>query len=1157
MTEKVRLHIPRLLSWRSLFALVAVLGLTTLAISSARVPRNSRRVQANANSTLKNHKSKLVANYGKLPLSFDANRGQTDGRVKFTSRGNGYALYLGGSDAVLALRLGSQKLMATGRQGENSTPTPKPAVLKMKLAGANPNPRVRGLDRLAGYSNYFYGNDPRKWRTHVPNYAKVKYDEVYPGVDLVYYGHEQQLEFDFLVAPGANPHAISMVVEGADDASTDDADDLVLGLEMGKKVVLGKPVVFQEVHGTRREIDGRFLVKTREGKQDSPRHPPTFQIAFQLGSYDHSLPLVIDPPLNYATYLGGSSFDATLAIAADTSGNAYVAGLTGSSDYPVTNGGSAPGGGGDVIVTKLNPTGTQRVFSIYLGGNATEEAYGIALDAGNNIFLTGDTYSTDFPGATGGDAANGDAFVTKLDSTGTLAYTTLLHGSAAEVGQAIQVDSSGNTYVIGSTNSSDFPIVNGFQTTCGSCSGTTGPYDAFIAKVKFDGSAVLYSSFLGGSGADQGKGIAIDGSGKMYVIGTTSSNDFPTHNSTSSFGGGLSDAFVAAIDPAQTGPASLQISTYIGDNSEDVGNAIAIDNSGHIYIAGFSDFPTTLAIGAPGLHTANAGMHDAFVAKINISDSTYVYATFLGGSNEDFVSGIAVDSSGNAYVTGSTSSSDFPMVNAVDSTFNTSGQEDTYVAELSPDGMTLLFSTYLGGEGGDVAQAIAVNGAGQIFVTGTTTSTDFPASTGVVQPACGDTSGCNDGFVASYGLPSVNGPQATPTPASLAFGNVTVNQTASETVVLKNTGTATLNISSIAVTGTDAANFTLNATATTCTNSTALAVDGTCNLTVDFKPTAAAGYSASLDVGSNATNAPTHVPLSGTGVPAHPAISVDPTSLDFGTALVGTAVTYSVTVTNTGTTDLTLSAITVGGTNASNFAVASSGTTCATSTHIAPNGTCTISVTFTAPATDTRQATLTITSDATNTPTLNIGMVARGSDFSFGTQSGGSTSATTTAGGTATYNLAVTGTTGVTGNAALTCTGAPAASTCTVNPTTITLSDTAPATFTVSVTTTARGMSTPRRFVSPLSPNWPLPLLPPAQMTWLLALALVLGMVAISRRRARGALGVAMLAMLLWTACGGSAKKAPTGTPAGTYTLTLTAQIAGVTKTQALTLTVN
>ncbi len=649
------------------------------------------------------------------------------------SRGSGYTLFLTPTEAVLAL----SKPQAEERPGH---PRQAPSlthrkaltsVLRMKLLGASAKAEVRGLEELPGKSNYFIGNDPKKWRTNVASYAKVEYKEIYPGVDLVYYGNQRHLEHDFILAPGANPSGITLELKGAGKLSIDSQGDLVWAT-VGGKVRLQKPVVYQEVDGARREIAGSYALK---GKH---------RVGFELGAYDASMRLVIDPVLSYSTYLGGSGFDEGLGIAVDSSGNAYVTGVTTSTNFPGANSSpiqSAFGGFENAFVAKLNAAGSALVYSTYLGGSGSDEGNGIAVDSSGNAYVTGPTTSTNFPTANAFHSAFAggvDAFVAKLNAAGsTLVYSTYLGGSGNDVGFGIAVDSSGNAYVTGSTDSTNFPGASSspIQSAFG------GIEDAFVAKLNAAGSALLYSTYLGGSGFDEGLGIAVDSSGNAYVTGGTFSTNFPGASSSpiqSANGGGF-DAFVAKLDAAGS---TLVYSTYLGGIGFDEGLGIAVDSSGNAYVTGrtaSTNFRT-----ANAFQSALSGSLDAFVAKLNAAGTALVYSTYLGGSNVDFGFGIAVDSSGNAYVTGGTNSTDFPGASSSPIQSALSGSLDAFVAKLNAAGSALLYSTYLGGIGLDRGSGIAVDSSGNAYVTGLTGSANFPTAN-AFQSAL---SGSFDAFVA-------------------------------------------------------------------------------------------------------------------------------------------------------------------------------------------------------------------------------------------------------------------------------------------------------------------------------------------------------------------------------------------------------------------------
>jgi len=945
----------------------------------------------------------LAASYGKLPLSFEANQGQARGHVKFLSRGRGYTIFLTHDEAVLALRKSSvvsgQSSVGTrqrsgvwtqepeGKAGQRATDNgarTTGSVLRMRLVGANAGAAVTGAEELPGKSNYFIGNDPKKWRTNVPSYAKVRYRDVYSGVDLVYYGNQGgQLEYDFVVAPGADPDQIKLSFAGADGMRVDAASgDLVLKVG-GEEMRFRKPVVYQPavaaVYDRHRrsqsaataELDGAFIVASNN------------EVAFRVAGYDPDRALVIDPVLSYSTYLGGSGVDSCAGIAVDSAGNAYVTGTTGSTDFPTANPLQATNhGSGDAFVTKLNAAGSALVYSTYLGGSGSDQGNGIAVDSSGDAYVTGETWSTDFPTvnplqATNKESgANWTAFVAKLNPAGSaLVYSTYLGGSgyySASVGNSgydeafgIAADSAGNAYVTGSTRSSDFPTVNPLQPTCGGCS--NGFPTAFVAKLNPAGSALVYSTYLGGSGngglGDSGSGIAVDAAGNAYVTGYTSSTNFPTADPLQPTCGGCplyQTAFVAELNP--TGSA-LVYSTYLGGSDFDMAVGIAVDSSGNAYVTGWTqstDFPTVNP-----LQTSNDGNGDAFVAKLNPAGSALVYSTYLGGSGSDQGTGIAADTAGNAYVTGGTSSTDFPTFNPLQGACAScaNGPSDAFVAELNAAGSALVYSTYLGGSGGDQGLGIAVDAAGNAYVTGTTSSTDFPT----VNPFQATNNSPqrrysgNTGFVAKIGAVTIS-------PTSLSFSSQTVGTTSpAQPVTLSNIGNANLTISSIAIGGSNSGDFAVEATGTTCSTSAALAAGTSCTINVTFSPTAAGPLTGTLaitDSSNGQVGSTQTVTLSGTGTA--PLVSLSAPGLSFGPQFLSTtSAAQAETVTNTGTANLTISTVTIGGTNASDFATSADACTGAT---VTPNGTCTVSVTFTPSATASRSASLNFTDNASNSP---------------------------------------------------------------------------------------------------------------------------------------------------------------------------------------------
>lgn len=727
--------------------------------------------------------------YGKLPLPFEANRGQTHGTVKFLTRGAGYSLYLTPTEAVLVLVRPDQVAKSGSRSPlERFDPKPqsKHVALRMRLVGASLAPGLSGREELPGKANYFIGRDPEKWRVNVPTYAKVEYQNVYPGIDVFYYGNQRQLEHDFVVAPGADPGKILLNFQGAENLELDTRGDLVVHTAAGE-VRLKRPVVYQEIDGSRREIDGAFSLKNAN------------QVGFDVAAYDQSRPLIIDPVLAYSTYLGGSvpanNGNEGLGIAVDTAGNAYVAGDTDATNFPTTSGAfqtasTAGPGGTCVFVTKLNPTGTALVYSTYLCGGL-DVGTGIAVDAAGSAYVTGFTGSSTFPTTAGAfqktapnpSQSNWNAFVTKLNPTGSaLVYSTYLGGSSNDKAYGIALDSAGNAYVTGWTISVDFPTTLGaFQPVLGGPPATginladyteAGGPDAFVTKLNPSGSALVYSTYLGGIKTDIGYAIAVDASGNAYVTGKTGGslvseqfgaclqavecnfNNFPTTPGAfqptfaaapSSWPYVTYDSFVTKLNASGS---ALVYSTYLGGSGSDAGLAIAIDNSLNAYITGSTtstDFPTTAGT-FQQTPPNSGGFPYSFVSKLDATGSTLVYSTYLGGGGELDGNGIAVDTAGEAYVTGFVDPDthglqNLPMVNAIQSTTNS--LSTIFVVKFNSTGAALVYSTYFGGSQAGQGNGIALDPAGNAYVTGSTFSNDFPTTAGAFQQAYpGQTAAC-------------------------------------------------------------------------------------------------------------------------------------------------------------------------------------------------------------------------------------------------------------------------------------------------------------------------------------------------------------------------------------------------------------------------------
>jgi hypothetical protein len=673
----------------------------------------------------------IAGSYGRLPLSFEANQGQTDAQVRFLSRGDGYALFLTSTEAVFRL----QKPVASDTGKANLNQDAGGDVLRTRLVGANPVPQVVGLDEQTGQSNYFLGNDPIQWQTNVANYGKVEYRDVYRGINLVYYGNQQQLEYDFVVQPGADPNMIGLALDGVQDLTLDAQGNLVVHMAAGD-VVEHAPVIYQEGAGGRQAIAGHYVLRDNH------------QAGFAVAAYDHSQPLIIDPILVYSTYLGGSDTDYAQGIAVDAAGNAYVTGNTYSANFPTTPGAfqGTAGGRNNVFIAKLNASGSALVYSTYLGGGSSNETgRAIAVDSAGNAYVTGITTSVNFPTTPSAlqrtmTVGWSHAFLTRLNASGSaLVYSTYLGGDSPDRADGIAVDGAGNAYVAGYTASGNFPTTPGaFQRTLRGSSPFKG--NAFVAKFNTNlagGASLLYSTYLGGSGldgfgrsgGDGAEGIAVDAAGNAYVTGTAHSTDFPTTPGAfqQTIGGGFYNAFVTKVNASGT---ALVYSSYLGGADNDFGQGIAVDRDGNAYVTGdaqSSNFPTT-----PGAFQ-RTGRNAAFVTKVNASGTALAYSTYLGGSSGGQGYGIAVDGEGSAYVTGVTSSADFPVTTgAFQRTLGSRGN-NAFVTRLSAGGSALAYSTYLGGSAGDGGQGIALDGAGNAYVAGWTGSGDFPTTAGAFQ----------------------------------------------------------------------------------------------------------------------------------------------------------------------------------------------------------------------------------------------------------------------------------------------------------------------------------------------------------------------------------------------------------------------------------------
>jgi hypothetical protein len=688
-------------------------------------------------------------NLGRTGLSFEPNVGQAASGVDFIARTGTGTVFLTPTAAVFAMQqsaVSDPHSAGRPRTTGEAPDTSRNVALSMDLVGANPQARAAGVNPLPGTVNYFLGNDPARWHRHIPTYGRVEYPNVYPGVSLAYYGGPGGLEYDFTVSPGADPSAVALKFGGATGRELDARGDLLVHTAAGD-LVQHAPVLYQEVGSQRQAIAGRFaldsgLVRFSVGPYDHSRPlvidplvlgystylsgpvygsdgeriaagpdgsvyvagvgGPDFPVtpgAFQTGFHGIQDGFVarLSPKGNgqadllWATFLGGSAADDIHALAVDAQGNAYVAGPTQSKDFPTTPGAfqrKFGGGAFDGFAAKLSADGSTLEYGTYLGGSDDDRAEAIALDRSGSAYLTGRTFSPDFPTTPGAfqtaPQGNLDAFVSKLSADGTkLEYGTYLGGSDDDRGNGIAVDAVGAAYVTGSVQSTDFPTTPGsFQPVY------AGGGDAFVTKLTPGGSALIYSTYLGGSqgtqnAVDSGSGVALDAGGNAYVAGVTTSTNFPTTPGAfqTNYGGGLFDAFVTKLAP---GGDKLVYSTYLGGPSDDEAFAVATDTAGNACVSGSAGygFPTT----ATALQkTFGGGQFDAFVTQVSPGGSALVYSTYLGGTHEDFSEGIAVDGSGDVYVTGETKSTNFPTTPGAFETGKPSGTEYTaFVTQFKP-----------------------------------------------------------------------------------------------------------------------------------------------------------------------------------------------------------------------------------------------------------------------------------------------------------------------------------------------------------------------------------------------------------------------------------------------------------------------------------------
>jgi hypothetical protein len=1038
----------------------------------------------------------------------------------------------------------------------------------MQFAGANKNAVITGFQESGAITNYFIGNSPEKWRTGIPSYRSVKVQNLYDGIDLLYYGNGAELEHDLVVAPKRDPAAIKISFAEAASLQVGQNGELIVKSAAGE-LRLKKPKIYQQIGDSNRVVEGGYLLSASN------------EVGFHIGEYDASKPLIIDPVLEFSTYLGGNDGDGVASIAVDSTGNIYVAGGTGSTDFPLKNPfqstsnpslcGTAPNAFrcGTGFIAKFNPAGNSLIYSTYFGGTGAggEAVRTISVDAQGNVYAVGTTTAPDFPTTAGafstqyvGGQCQGfpcrEGFVAKFAPSGSaLVYSTYLGAAGDSVAVSAAIDGLGQAYVVGSTSSSSFPTTPGaFQTTC-----NVNPSQicivAFVSVLNAAGSALVYSTYFGDN--TTGDAIAVDANGSAVVAGSVPGSSLPLVNPLQSQPAG---GFFVKLKPDGSG---LLYSSYLGgavgsSGSQVVVGGLALDSFGNVYITGLTtspNFPTTPGAFQETVIPSNFGEF-AFVTKIDKSGSFLVYSTYLTGQSTvnpySGTLGIAVDSSGRAYVVGTANQPDFPQVNSLLPAYAAGpcvnpGQflcGHAFVSELNGQGTGLVFSTFLGGSNVDFGSAIAIDQFHSIYAAGDTNSADFPVVNAFQATFSGGTcpnGPCIDGFLAKIQQPGL-----VASPGSLAFPLQLVGtQSTSQSVTVTNTSTQSIQVLSITAAGDFSENDGCIGT---------LATGSSCVINAFFTPTAAGQRTGTLTLTDSGLGGPVSISLAGQG--SAPAASVSPDTFTFIPVSQGaTEGPVPITLTSNGTAPLHISSVALSGTNPGDFSQTNN---CA-GTALAVNATCTINVSFTPSAETARSATLVITDDAL-VPTQSVQLQGTGTaPFQVAPAANSSTTAAVTAGQTADYSLQLSPNKGFTGNVSLACSGAPTAAKCTVTPASVKLTSASAATISVSISTTGNA-SAPMFVRNTPFLDWRFY---PAIAAWLVFLLIVRVSETnsvVRKLSAYAASGVFVI-LLFASGCGGGSTTTtppPLVTPKGNYTITVSAAASNLpAQTISLTLTVN
>jgi hypothetical protein len=1067
-----------------------------------------------------------AAAYGKLPMTFEVNQGQTSAKAKFIARGQRYSAFLTAGGMLLSLRSARVTPAPASRTLSETHGRSRNTLLQFNLLGAAQNPFVVGEDQQPGRANYFFGKDPKRWHTNVPTYGKVRYKNLYPGIDLVYHGNHQQLEYDFEVSGGGNPNLIQFEIKGANDIHLDSDGNLIAKVN-GGDLRFQSPIIYQESQGQHLAVRGQYVLK------DSAH------IGFQVARYDVSKPLVIDPVLLYSTYLGGSGTEYPTGIAVDSGGNVYVGGYTDSTDFESTTFGSPTPSVDHVFVAKLDPTGSTLLYADYLGGENADEGLAVALDGTNNVYIAGTTASTQFPMVTpyeGTIPGTNSAFLSKISPDGSsLLYSTYLGGSGDEVVSGVAVDSTGSALLAGYTDSTDFPVSNAYQATASANAGGVYGNYGFLTKFSSNGASLAYSTYLAGAAnvilncVNQVQcwpqpnsyitGLALDSADSAYVAGNTNTYDFPvTSGAYMGTNTIQSDGAVGFVSKFSNS-GNLQYSTYFYEASGALTDlaAIAVDGSGAAYITGMAlsdgTFPlTSTTICDPAVYAQ--GCNYGFISKFDPTGSTLSYSTYLGPNNYAEPAALQIDTYHDAYVVATTWSNSFSLVNPIETYTNGNNGYEVLVAEIDPTATSELWATYLDGSQDSYAAGLALDSNGDAFVLGMTDSTDLPTTQSGAQTVYGG--GNLDAFVMKIGAASA--PAVSIAPNSLQFPLQPVGSPSQpQLALLRNMGSSALSISSILTTGDFAESDNCG---------TSVPAAGSCTLSVVFTPTAGGSRTGSIVIQDDAAASPHVINLSGDG--SGPDISPNLSQLSFPNVLAGnSSATQSLTLVNTGNMALNISNIQITG----DFAQTNN-----CSTAVLAGSSCTISVIFTPTLPGTRSGVLTISDNVPGSP-QTLRLTGAGSDFSL---TSSAASQIVTPGAAGTYLLTVTPLGGsFPGSVALSCSGLPANATCGLSPSSVVLAGN-PGKATLTITTTA----TIAQLLRPQTPTRP-------EIYALLLQLPVIGLFAIvqtTRKRSAYKSRLVILlpvvaCLMLMTACAGGTGAAPqasVATPTGKYTITVT-----------------